>query len=414
MLNEKGIRQLAYIVTIDEIRPIEGYDKVEYARVGGWWVIVGKDQFKVGDPAIYFEVDSKVPAREPFLFLDKRNFKIKTLKMCKVISQGLLMEPADFGWTVERYGAGCSILIHADKKVLTIGDSVMDLLGVTYAETEDNTRKAEFDKTSFMKNKHSKFFKTKFGKFLLRHKFTRNLTYSFFRIIKREKSNQKAFPTHFAGVSKTDQERCENMPYILDDKTPYIVTQKCDGSSATYILERKGKKKFEFYVCSRNVRMLKEEQECYYGARNYYWEMAKKYNIEDKLKDYLEHNPDITFVCWQGEICAPEIQKNPHKLKEPHFFAFHMTDSKRGRWDIREAAKLWESYEIEHVPIISDNYILPSDFEYFKETADGYYDPSVCEGNTNCPREGYVYYRTTDPTFSFKNVSRPYLLKHNG
>src|SRR5574344_901196 len=100
MINN-GKRELAYVVGIDEIKPIPNYDRVEHARVGGWWVIVRKDQFKVGDLAIYIEVDSKVPADNPaFTFLEQRHFKVKTLKMCKVISQGLLMEPADFGWTV--------------------------------------------------------------------------------------------------------------------------------------------------------------------------------------------------------------------------------------------------------------------------------------------------------------------------
>ena len=28
-------RELAYVVAIDEIRPIEGYDRVEHARAGG-------------------------------------------------------------------------------------------------------------------------------------------------------------------------------------------------------------------------------------------------------------------------------------------------------------------------------------------------------------------------------------------
>ena len=45
MLNEKGVRELAYIVPIDEIRAIEGYDRIEHARVGGWWVVVRKEQF---------------------------------------------------------------------------------------------------------------------------------------------------------------------------------------------------------------------------------------------------------------------------------------------------------------------------------------------------------------------------------
>ena len=99
MLNKNGERELAYVVIIDGIEPIEGYDRVELAVVGGWRVIVQKDQFKVGDPAIYFEVDSKVPSdRECFAFLAKRKYKIKTLRMCGVISQGLLMHANDFGW----------------------------------------------------------------------------------------------------------------------------------------------------------------------------------------------------------------------------------------------------------------------------------------------------------------------------
>lgn len=205
---------------------------------------------------------------------------------------------------------------------------------------------------------------------------------------------------------------CENLPHILEDKTPFIVTQKCDGSSGTYILERKSKHKYEFYVCSRRIRLLTPQQQCFYDDKNYYWEVAQKYDIENKMKDYLEKNPDISFVCWQGEICAPGIQKNPHHLNETHFYAFHFTDSKNGRYDIRDAEKIWKSYGIEVVPIVNDNYIMPDNFEEFKSTADGTYEPSVCEGETNCHREGFVYYKTTDPTFSFKNVSREYLLKH--
>ena len=55
--------------------------------------------------------------------------------------------------------------------------------------------------------------------------------------------------------------------------------------------------------------------------------------------------------------------------------------------------------------------IRPKHFEEFKKSADGYYNSVVCEYQTDCPREGYVYYKTTDPTFSFKNVSREYLAR---
>ena len=59
MLNKDGIRMLSYIVQVDDIRPIEGADSVEIAVVGGWTIMVKKEQFQKGDWAIYFEIDSK-------------------------------------------------------------------------------------------------------------------------------------------------------------------------------------------------------------------------------------------------------------------------------------------------------------------------------------------------------------------
>ena len=75
MLNKQGIRELAYIVKIDEIEPITGSDNCEAAVVGGWKVMVRKNTFKPGDLAIYFEIDSQVPASDTFAFLaaGKRN-----------------------------------------------------------------------------------------------------------------------------------------------------------------------------------------------------------------------------------------------------------------------------------------------------------------------------------------------------
>ena len=86
-----GERALAYVVTIDEIKPIEGYDRVEYARTAGWWVVISKTyNLKVGDKCVYFEIDSKVPETDKrFEFLAPKKYRIKTQKMCKVYSQGL-------------------------------------------------------------------------------------------------------------------------------------------------------------------------------------------------------------------------------------------------------------------------------------------------------------------------------------
>ena len=398
MLNSKGERELAYVARVTEIVPIEGADRVEVAKIQGWTCMVAKGAFQVGDLGVFFEADSKVPEKEPFLFMEKRHYKVKVQKFFKgtVISDGLLMSFADFGWKDGKYAEG---------------DFLTKELGITYAEAEDNKRKANStDKYKKMAQRHPKLFQNPIIKKIYKTNFGKKVLFLFFG---KKKDKKGGWPVgRFPGVSKTDQERCENMTWVLSDKTPFIVTQKCDGTSGTFILERKGKKKFEFYVCSRNVRMESPTQECFYGNNNYYWDAAIKYDIENKMKQYLLTHPNITFVCWQGEICGPGIQKNPQSLSELHLFCFHWTDSLNGRIDIREAKKYWDAFNMETVPIVSEEYIMPDDFEDFKKTADGYYDPSVCEGNTECPREGFVYYKTTEPTFSFKNVSREYLLKH--
>ena len=415
MLNPKtNERELCYVVSIDAIEPIIGSDNCEAAVVGGWRIMTRKGTFKPGDLAIYFEIDSKVPETETFAFLEKKHYKIKTQKYTfggkgNFVSQGLLMHPIDFGWTTGETGK--SIIIPDDGTQLEKGDFLTQRLGVTYAIDADNKRKASGpDKYKKMAARHKKIFSNPIVKKIMKYSLGRKIMFLFFG---KKKDKKGTWPDgRFPGVTRTDQERVENMTWILQDKTPFIVTQKCDGSSGTYILERKGKNKFEFYVCSRNVRMASKEQECFYGSHNYYWEVAEKYDIENKMKAWLNSAPGRDWVCWQGEICAPGIQKNPHNLSETHFYCFHWTDNVNGRRDIRDAIVDWKSYNMETVPIVCDNYIMPDDFEEFKKSADGYYMEEVCEGHTNCKREGFVYYKTTEPTFSFKNVSIEYLLNH--
>lgn len=417
MLNKDKQRELAYVVTIDEIRPIPGRDRVECAVVGGWTIMVKKGQFKPGDPGIYFEIDSKVPEKEPFEFLAPKHYKIKTQKYKTpdghFWSQGLLMHAEDFGWEVRGalHTTNLGIWNPQTSEWYSVeGNRFLTAkLGVTYADAEDNKRKARSaDKYKLMAQRNGKLFSHQPFRYLMKHTWGKRLLFIFFG---KKRDKKTGFPTHFPYVKKTDQERVENMTWVLKDKTPFIVTEKCDGSSGTYILERKPFGRFEFYVCSRNIRQLNENQKSFYDE-NYYWECAKKYNIENKLKDYLKKHPNLTYVCWQGEICGPGIQKNPHGLSETKLFCFHMIDSKIGKYDIRKAIKIWEEYNMEHVPIRYSHYILFDNFERFKETAEGYYLPIVCEGKEKQPREGFVYYKTTDPNFSFKNVSRSYLLKH--
>lgn len=393
-----GKRALAHTEKIEWVRPIEGADNIELVGILGWVCIAKIGEFKEGDTCVYIEIDSKVPEKEWSEFLRKKHFKVKTMKLGKfnVVSQGLALPIDVFDVEVPN----------------EVGIDVTDLLGITYSIKEDNKRKNDGpDKYKSMAARKPYIFKQPWARWFMRREWGRKLM---FLIFGRKKDNNHRFPNHFAYIHKTDQERCENMPWVLEDKTPFIRTQKCDGSSATYILERKKgtfKNKYEFYVCSRNVRMLKPDQETFFGDDNPYWDMAIKYNIEHKLRQLLDIYGELDYICWQGEICGPKIQKNPHKLTENHLFLFHMIDSEKGMYDIIEASIFWTIYNMEFVPIEHDLYTLPDDFEEFKLTADGYYDSSVCEGHLNCRREGYVYYKSNDPNFSFKNVSREYLLK---
>lgn len=392
IINDK--RALAYTVTVDEIREIPGYDRVEHARVGGWWIIIAKaDNIKVGDMCVYFEVDSKVPASdERFAFLEKRNYKVKTLKMCKVFSQGLLMPIALFP------ELGASPEIHTD---------VTDTLGIKYAVDEDNERKAakvnKDKKYQSMAARHAKLFKKPFLRWLMRREWGRKLLFVFFG---KKKDNPRGWPTHFEYIHKTDEERCENMPWVLGYERPLIVTEKLDGTSTTFILERKGKNKYEFYVLSRNVRQADEKQECYHD-HNIYWDMAFKYDIERKLREFLERNPKAEYVCIQGESVG-SVQGNPLKLSEDDFYAFNFIDSVNGRWPSTDGQIEAKLMGIKWVPILDTNFMMPTDMEEFKQMATA---PSVV--NPNVMREGIVL---RDPTndFSFKNVSREYLMKHNG
>lgn len=390
IINDK--RALAYVVTIDEIKPIEGYDRVEYARTNGWWVIVGKqDNLQVGDKCVYFEVDSKVNAAdERFAFLEKRDYKIKTQKMCKVISQGLLMP----------------LTLFPELGDADINTDVTEVLKVTYAVAEDNARKGKVDpdaKYKSMTARHQKIFKQRWARWLMRRPWGRKLMFLFFG---KKKDNPRTFPTHFPFVHKTDEERCENMPWVLGYERPLIVTEKLDGTSSTYILERKKRNKYEFYVLSRNVRQADEKQECYHD-HNIYWDMAFKYDIEKHLREYLETNPDCPYVCIQGESVG-SVQGNPLKLNEDDFYCFNFIDGRVGRVDSVTGKEIVEAWGIKWVPILDTDYHVPTDMEEFKQyaTAKSVVNPDVM-------REGVVL---RDPVndFSFKNVSREYLLKHNG
>jgi RNA ligase (TIGR02306 family) len=91
-MNKMSDRKLASVQKIISIDPIPDADKIEKATILGWEVVVAKkDNFKVGNLAVYIEVDSVLPDCAEFEFLRDRKFRIKTIKLKKQISQGLVL-----------------------------------------------------------------------------------------------------------------------------------------------------------------------------------------------------------------------------------------------------------------------------------------------------------------------------------
>lgn len=381
-------RALAHIEKIEWIRPIEGADNIELIGVLGWVCIAKKGEFNVGDLAVYVEIDSKCPSEdERFAFLESKHYKVKTMKLgkFKVISQGLALP----------------ITLFPELNGKAIGTDVTETLKITYSCEEDIKRKSnKVDpeaKYKAMANRRPNLFKKPLVRKIMKYKLGRKIM---FLIFGRKKDNPKEFPKW---IVKTDETRIENAPFYLESTDKWIKTEKLDGTSCTYAVEKGKKNKYEFIVCSRNVRQADRNQETYHDS-NIYWELADKYDIENILTNYAIKN-GYERVVLQGEGVG-SVQGNPYKFTENQLFVFNLVVNGT-RLGTVEMAEFCRQNSLTHVPIISTEYTLPKTMEEMKLEADGY-----SEINPKVKREGFVY-RSVDGQQSFKNVSREYLLKHS-
>ena len=408
MLNSKNERELAYLITVDAIEPIPGKDRVECAVVGGWRTMVKKDQFKPGDIGIYIEIDSKTPEVAPFEFLEKYHYKVKTQKFKTFYSQGLLMAPEDFGWNV----AG-EMVKDNEGKIHNVNDDSRFLtsqLGITYATADDNKRKApSADKYKKMAQRHPELFKKKWARWMMKRTWGKKVMFFFFG----KKKDKRTWP---AWVKKTDEERIQCMPWVFEaadwHDARWIATEKIDGTSTTFTMKRLGKKKFDFYVCSRNVCFDTPEKEdkCFYES-NVYLEMAQKYDVMHVLTEMITENEDFDFVTLQGETYGEGIQKRDYSLKGHDFMAFNLIygqkDGTAKRLNPIEMTEKLSEYRIPCVPIVNADFKMPATCDELLAIAT---DKSMVDGKE---REGLVF-RDVNGERSFKAVSNEFLAKYHG
>lgn len=223
-------RKLATIQRIEEIKDIPDADRIQAYRIGGWWVVDSKDKYEVNQLVVFVEVDSFVPTeiapflskgKEPREFSGIKGERLRTVKLKKQISQGLLLKIED---------------------VLT-EEAIAEIHGMTPGvEGEDVTE--------------------------------------VLGIIKWESPEEKIIPANAKGsfpafIPKTDQPRVQNLRREYEDwvakQVQFEVTEKLDGSSMTVFClgEEDG-------VCSRNLELKNE------GGT--FWDTALKLDLHTKIR----------------------------------------------------------------------------------------------------------------------------------
>jgi len=359
------MRKMATVRHIDDIRPIPNADAIECAVIGGWTVVVKKGDFKIGELAVYCEIDSFIPTgvapfltkpgQEPKEYEGVKGERLRSVRLRGQISQGLLIKTEPFS-----YDSNQCMLPQAaaenDKgdegyPLVSIGDDVSDLLGIKKYEAPIPAQLAGEVKGQFP-----------------------------------------------SIIPKTDQERIQNLSSELavwkDEVDFWEVTEKLDGSSMTaYMIDR------EFGVCSRNLD-LKRNQE------NSLWAAAYSQSLEEILKNYVENNG--CNIALQGELIGEGIQGNPYKIKGQKFFLFDVYLINEGRYMTpAERQKFVCDTGIIHVPIIDPGGIIHDNMEQILVGAEG---KSVLNAQTE--REGLVFKRS-DGKASFKSISNRFLLRAN-
>lgn len=372
-------RKLASVQKVLKVEPIEGADLIVKTTVLGWELVCRKDEVKEGDIGVYIEIDSVVPKTEMFQFLEKKNYRIKTIKLKGQVSQGLFL-PLSILPTGNEYKEG---------------DDVTEILGITKYLTESERLEDEQD-IEIEKDKPNSI-----DKYLRNFKFYRKITEPF-----RKKKVSGNFPSF---IKKTDEDRIQLFPKICENYKgiKFTKTEKLDGQSFTAFVKNydsnplKFWKKHDFGVCSRNKRLVHKNNSSW-------WNVAEKYCIEDILIGLCkEYNTSGIFI--QGEIIGPKIQKNKYKLSDYELYIFNIgiIDTKE-RFNQETINRICFDYHLIPVPTLSREYYLKDTIPMCVDDAKGF---SVINNNKTI-REGFVI-RNYEKGISFKIINPDFLLDKN-
>ena len=351
-------RKLASIVQISKVSPIENADRLEVAEmVGkGWKVVTQKGEFKEGDLAVYFEIDSFLPPDdERYEFLKERclrrfvsksgnvlreGIRIKSIKLRGVISQGLLIPLDKFPEIGNRMHSGKFLYYtkeEFDKEladVLAKVESPVDV--VPYNDEDYLCEIVGSDVTKLLHVEHYDEVKEQ-------------LQPAMGNPISADALGR--FPSDY--IPKTDEERIQNLGdwFQTMKGRRWQVSCKHDGTSCTIAFSPTIDSDNPNIVCSRNLRLKREAAD---GKIPVYWQMAEKYGILDTLAKLFGEGEEYAV---QGEIVGPGINKCRNKETDFKFFCFRIYDIKNQKWvNPKETVELCKKFNIPHVQIVKDDF----------------------------------------------------------
>lgn len=351
-------RKLATIRTIEEIKPIEGADAIEAARVDGWWVVIKKGEYAVGATVIYLEIDSWVPQElAPFLvkgaipreYNGVKGERLRTVKLRGQISQGLILPLYNYGPTA----------------------AAMQAYHGTRPYDPDETH---FDVTEVLGIQ----------------KWEPEVAASMRGTIRGN------FPSW---LRKTDQERIQNCYKDVSKKfdSYWIGEEKLDGSSMTV-----GVLGDEVHVCTRNLSIKLDDVE------NTFVKTAMSTNAISALLSYGKN------IALSGELIGPGIQGNKYALTthQWHIFDVYDVDAARYMTPFEREGVLTDlmtthGLTVKKVPYVTGGSLNGMTVDDLLKHAEG--ESAL---NNKAQREGIVWKCLDDGDLSFKAISNAWLIKN--
>jgi hypothetical protein len=383
------MRNLVSIKTITNLEPIPDADRIVKATIdGGWPVVVKKDEFKIDDKCVYFEIDSIVPTDDPrFKFLEKeskiyngiKGSRIRSIKLKKTLSQGLALPIKEFEKELK-------------EKDLTTAIKVQKWIPPEEMEIEPVVKSSSW----------------------------RDFLLKCLPVSLRKKAYSYLYPktsgTFPKWLKKTDQERIQNFSHWFTDPAnlehKYEITIKEDGSSITAF-----KKDNLLGVCSRNLCVWKQHIGFFsklFGfkkfVRSEFYEIAQHTNL---IKALQKLNMNIAV---QGEFVGPGKNGNRSLRTNLDIYVFDIWLIDEMRYaSVDERKTIFQKlinlgFTGKHVHTLLEGSLK----ELNLITIDSLLELAKNSKNPEHPHmiEGIVIKRF-DGQMSFKAINNEYLIKHN-